>query len=1233
MPKHTFSVMKHARFIIIKYATKIVTNVKGSCFFFENFLLLRQLFVEKQQNFITKSFIHFKIFSIMKKFLLSATLLLMGAVATFAQEIPDGSGWQPGDDITDQLSWGNLSFTADPMTDWTLKPGSGTTTGGAFEAYDNAEADLYQYIWLPAGMYKMTCQGYYRGGSSGPDDETTVKSGQCPYNWLSYLNDPKDNSWEDNAFIFATRGSMVDDVFTADHQFKSPLMPRLYENQQDQIFSEGDTHPDGWNKSDYYYPELGCWGPTSFPGSKAWFDAGKYKPIDGVKYNTVSFFLTAPGCVKVGITKAKKINQDTFFCTDFKMYYIGEPDEVADLLLAQEDVQNLLTQLEDMRDLSTGLMNGKLDEDLMLYTDEFGSDPADLTTLQDLNDAKSALTEILDSANIAKIDAATLETAIASIESLLSSTDNPGKADIAKILDRAKEVVAPEYIYEGEFWNTFKELTAQLNSARLDYLMSSPMGEDGSYNFSTFITTPFFCDTEYTPVWNEEANAFVFPTIDGIDEGLQPDNTWATIQEQGYSDAKKEEARSEWIPICENVTINSNYVENQWVIKSTTWHGEGGVGVTMQHSYPAIGGWTASPSGNPELLYQTITGLPNGFYSMSALMCNAGADISELQYVYIENGETKSIAPLTKKGDPWWGGNKEAWRAGVWEMLKTDMIYVDNGTVTIGSSSDAFYATTGFQLYYYGETPDYDGMLAKNINAAKADVELLWNGDQAKVNEMLNEIPAHITDKEMYLAAQEALKKATDYINAAKAATTSWKGLENFSALANAQEEGSAEQEIANFAMLETLNIGDEAEGTWYYTDAINNDNQYKAYTSYLNYRASLGEFMKDPLMTPVVSEQNEYLKANFATPEKLDEFKNALGAIYNQAKFIAEGVDKATLENPIDVSFLIINPSFLEGINKGWTVEKTDGTYTNDQYGYEMVEGKPVRTIAEVWGAAEPFSISQTLNGLPAGTYEIRSHAMYRDGWSAGSDGLKQYLEDVEAGGEENWRHNEATFYAEGKNGQYRQETPVKSIYSIRLEEPSFTYYAEDSWYEYDETDGVSYMNKMEYLTDYADRIPKELNSEIYEGNGKELNTVPFDNQVTVTISKLNEAQDGYEDVTYSYFFPQRTIGVVKAVELDYNNFLNKLYINLPEGGSLTFGIDKTKSGGGCSITMDDFEIFYCGKEIPTAIDAITEAGETVEGAGVEYYSINGVQLSAPQKGFNIVKYADGTTRKIYIQ
>ena len=142
----------------------------------------------------------------MKKFLLTASMLLMGVVAMFAQD------WAVGDEITDKI--GNPSFLDDNISPWTFAHSGGNTTetGGLCELYSGSEADLYQYVELPAGMYKVECQGYYRIGQSWDVDPNTYGT----------------DDWVDEAFLYVQNGKYNVDSkqFVGGRSFKTPSAGR-----------------------------------------------------------------------------------------------------------------------------------------------------------------------------------------------------------------------------------------------------------------------------------------------------------------------------------------------------------------------------------------------------------------------------------------------------------------------------------------------------------------------------------------------------------------------------------------------------------------------------------------------------------------------------------------------------------------------------------------------------------------------------------------------------------------------------------------------------------------------------------------------------------------------------------------------------------------------------------------------------------------------------------------------
>lgn len=1116
----------------------------------------------------------------MKKFLLTASMLMMGVVATFAQK------WEVGQEITNEIGWGNLSFENSPMDFWKVEAsGSPTTTGGAFEAYDNDKVDLYQYVKLPAGMYKVVCQGYYRGGSSGSDDPTAaLGEGQCAYNWSN-----RDN-WVDNAFLSVYNGVYNEDkgTFIPNHQFKTPLMPRLFEGQTAQIFDEGSEHPDGWNKSDYFYTDLGCYGPTSFPGSCAWFQAGKYMPYedDDAKYNTVTFFLTEEGYVKVGVVKNTKINQDTFFATNFKMYYMGEAGEAAALLALQDDVEALYEQLVDLRDNGVGFLKGKLEDEIMLYEMAYSADAYSLDK-EEATEAKAKLSELLIGATTAKGDLASLQGAISSIEALISTTDYSGKADLTTALEAAKSSISDNYVYEGEEdWDTYQVLRDALYAARLEYLKSSPRLEDGSWDFTAFINYHWFCNPEYEPSWDAETNSWV-PNQAALDLG------WS----------EKDDVNGTAADIASMVKLGTDQtVIGEWYRVNT------GLEVYWNDNLPCVKKWDMPhPEDDVREVAQKIVGIPNGFYKLKALGQTWSNDWDQGEKlckcrIYAKSGDMVSESPYLELGG-WWGKDINQWKE-----LETDFVEVKNNELIIAGHDNGFIAWTNFRLFYYGETPDFNALISPMLKNAKDAAEALaWAGDQKNAEDILKKVPANIENNEAFVAAVEIINQANDYINKANAAVNNWNGIQNFSQLSAKYDEGSVEASIIATALDATMELGEGDNDV--YEAAIANNAQYNAYASYMGYREAIGEFIKDPLVAPVVEEQNAYLTQTFATPEKLDEFKKAIGVPYNQAKFAADGIDKATLDNAKDATFLLINPTFDEGCEKGWTVVGT-GAANNNEYSFDD-EGN--RTNAELWNRPE-FTFSQTVNGLPAGTYEFRVRALYRDGGGVDKNMVDAYNA---AGGEKDWEKHNAVLFAKSSDNEW--DSYIKAIESLKATENSFTQCG-TNW-ETDELDGSKYPTAIRFMNGTIEEADQK-DGVTYSGTNE--GDYPFDVKVSL-------GMDEETLVETVYYYPSSMQGFYQACKKDPTAYANSVIFYLSEASNVELGIRKDAAIGNDWVIMDDFELYYLGKEAPTAIDEVAGAEEG-QGA-VEYYSVNGVKLNAPQQGINIVKYANGQVKKVFIK
>jgi len=1110
----------------------------------------------------------------MKKILLLAVTALWG-ISAFAQT-PDVSAWKIGEDVSEAVGFGNLNFENDPVDYWkyTTATGNTTATGGLFEIYDGENCDLYQYLYLPAGMYELNCQGYYRSGSSWDTDPNSYANG----------------TWKNYTELYASVGTYdidSEEFVESGSKFANPLMPRLFEQVMERYYTmpEGEA---GWDMSDGQYDQCGgCFGPTSIPGSLIWFENGQYMPYesdeDETVYNKVIFFITEDSWVKVGVSKTTRRELDSFMATNFHLLYMGTADEAAKVALALKSMEIAQRKVE------------MLSEEIILYypalgillQDEIMDLDYDNTTVEGVETATAAFSELFEIYTNYFNDAKSLTAAIESAEELIETTDFSGKPAFLSAIEAASVVATAEDPTSLEGPEDYTNAYNALNDARGIYVKTQEATE-GVYNYSNLINQPFFCNNEYTPTWNEDIQQYVFND--------EIENTWATVQEQAYSELI--ESNADWIPLCSNVEIaTSGSDEGRWVINSTTWHGGGPIGVTMQHSYPAIGGWTAEPSNNPERIHQTITNLPNGFYSMGALMCNAGADISPLMYVYIENSEgTQETAPLTQKGNPWWGGNKDAWRQTVWEKLETGMIQVTDGRVTIGASSDFFYAVTGFQLYYYGETPDFTSMVQKKIDAvtAAADEQLTFPGDFTYINNLLAQIQVPVTSFEAFDAANKATDAALEYISSAYNYLNNWRLDQQIIDVQDQYDVSSAEYQILDIMFNNMQEIGTRDEDT--YKTAQEASDLFNKFSTYLNYRNKVAEYAAYyEKINEIIAAQNEGLLEG-VTDEKLEAYTAELEAaeaigVAADIHVILEplGIDNATPENPVDVSVLIKNPTYDEG-STGW-----DGGITVDN---NLHNAERFNTT---------FDVSQTIKALPAGCYLVKVQSYYRDGGSAGSPESGVYYNWNIAAGEdmEWWETKHVQLYA--RTGDSERISYVQSLASTHYTEPS----TDKIFQSVDDSNVEQQIDPAtgEGLVDEnGDPIWTDPDTLWYTYDDAEI-TWQLDQRVYIIDEETS-------DTTAVYYYPNSMTGADARFTKSPEAYQNEVAIMVEEGGTLTFGLRKTESISNDWCMFDNWKLYYLGKDAPSGIASVTENVKTAKGI----YNLAGLRLSKLQKGLNIV-------------
>ena len=203
------------------------------------------------------------------------------------------------------------------------------------------------------------------------------------------------------------------------------------------------------------------------------------------------------------------------------------------------------------------------------------------------------------------------------------------------------------------------------------------------------------------------------------------------------------------------------------------------------------------------------------------------------------------------------------------------------------------------------------------------------------------------------------------------------------------------------------------------------------------------------------------------------DKDKNSVWQLVTREERIADAKAKASVEHPVDVTWLIDAPD-LATKNTTYKLDFTaapNTAHATYQGGWNIVTAN---TIQEFWNT-QTFDYHQTINGLPNGTYKFSVRGYYRDGSSETRDyTMYGYGADKFANGTEQLR---ATYYANGTSA------PIMSLYAGAKTAPEegFSFQAER---EGGQGSGL-----------YVPNTPHEANYALWKGNYQNA-------EITVTVT-----------------------------------------------------------------------------------------------------------------------------------
>ncbi len=1128
--------------------------------------------------------------------LITSIMALFATVAIQAQDI-DTSSWTEGMDVSDQLNWGdyngtfsgeksqngNGDYTPSTLGDYW----KGTMPSewnflddinfGAMAYYNDGSAgkeltNIYQVVYFPAGWYTIEVNALYREGT-------------CGDSFLTFFNNtPKKNAW-----IYAAVLTSDDPESEVKTEYSTFVRSIASSECTERIHFDSDG---SW-KNDYSQAvgpkdeQVTYYCPQCLVGAIKYFEQGYYE-------NSFDLVVTEPGYVKIGIRKTANISQDWLAFSDFHIIYNGSADEGAQLAMAQNDFYNASSKVEEatfgIQEQGFGGLASIISDQLMTIDGETDTD-----NLESVMAATEKVNKLYDQAFAALQFANSLAELLEMSNDMMTSTDFPGKAAFQSKLDeisaKAKTDDAEDLNYDI---NTFDALFEELSKARADYLNTGDVDENGAKDFTALIKYPWFVNPEYTP------------TLVGGHYELTADGWTAGANPGAYSSQKNGKT-----DIASKVVLSSDpEVTNQWYKFSNNTSGwTPGLNLFWQgHLIGVSDGWNSISGGSLEIRQQLV-GLPNGYYSVKALVRGNGNrdnsrpngfnddNMPPYHNIFAQNSEEVVVKSPVGHTDsyyaPQYGWNE--WQSFVWQEHKTGIIAVPDGRLLIGGQTSWVGNFTGFRLLFYGENPDFNAMIQEELDAIEENIgKLRFMGDSTKVREILANIVLPLPTPSDYETALQFTRDANDYMQLANNATRNYNTPKDYEDLSK-NYDGESDQFKILFQGLKYVTNLDLAETT-VYTDIKGVPDVFNAYKNYLaNYDKAL-TYDNDALKSTIKA-QTAALKAGYSDVETLNAYSAELNTLINTAAIIAAGGTTASEENPVDITGLLKNPDFTSSPTNGWS----GNSATSNDY---------ARGNAEIWNASS-IDFYQDIEGLPAGKYQIKVRALYRDARNVTDNDNQSWTSYwTDANGDVNvWTRHYAELYA--KTATAESAAYVKSVCDGKFTEPSFSRYVrgtEDTGeIERDENgDPIIDPNTNDYIY-IVDTLWYYFNDTTYVEETEEISEIklhgyPFDETV--------ETAEG------TFYYPSSMYGAYCRFALSPEAYCNEVTIDVAKGETLRLGFRKSTSVSGDWVIFDDFQLFFLGGDLDTTgINAINMAGKAAN-----IYNLQGQQLAAPQRGINII-------------
>ena len=1129
-------------------------------------------------------------------------------MTAFAQN-PDPSRWQKGQNVIADLGMGDVN----PTEAWTTKSNGGSAGKEGdygqywkgvgqkffFDYIDQNDAmygdhekgntcmgyygdghvsddnpDVYQVVKFPAGYYTIRVQACYRdaSGQQTTDCFNAWKKGQSKKNAWAYVE-----TYADEAS--ATEGAEPVRSFTKAirHIFDIQCAESLcswtpngddWRNDGSFVMIEKEVNARGKEvdvEKTYYYPR-------SIIGASYYFQKDYY-------WNEFKILLDKDTYVRIGYRKTDYVTEDWLALSEWQVIYNDAYTDEAQVDFAATEYETETAELEqweekfasatfDGFDQSfTTVISDKINDDKMTaemtYSQVEGQELLDF--IKDLKQKNLDYEELYQYLGH-------LSFVLAKSKTLMENSNYPGKAAFQSayndILNKINSCSTADF-EETTPYDFCMKYFNELADARGDYLETQEADENGAKDFSAVINHPWFVNDEYEPTQNEDGEWTIKEETCQNAVGGGDANYSDKLK---YTEDEEEKTRTD-IASDVSIVLNDENVKNQW-FQRIRYEGKTN-GLYMYYDDRGLIGaadtWHAGKftSGSMDVC-QNIVGLPSGYYSLKALVRGWGDGNGNFHNVFMENTDGDVMkSPMASAEDSGW------------QEVTTGIIHVSDRQLLIGGQSDYQAHYTGFRLLFYGEEPPVENLLKQEIAEVKTAAEALnFKGDIAYVNELIDKCkePFTIENFEEY---RGYLDEARKYTNVAVKEYNNLKAIDTYTTIASSYQQISEVSEIIAPAQDAAINLGEGANDTYKDIDPANK--LADKYNDYMKIYSEAGS-LNDASINATLAEQKTALAAAVSTIETLDRYMASLNTPMNINKMKDLGVENATEAAPVNITSMLVNPTFdMHQVDGNWVeILKVDGEiwergYDDGWHGLDINTYDQTMQLSrghcELWnsGTGEFY---QELVGMPAGKYEISCLAVYRD-----VDISEESVATFEAEGES---HNAEIF---AKTQSNEESNYIKSQASLKGTADSFTEVVRG--YEIDEETNKPYVTNVTVLGDKEDT----------EKYGQLVTDLEGWTHVAVDA----EDRSPFDKIINGSYYPNSMYGIYQWFLKSPEKVTNTVTIEVKNGETLRIGLRKPSSTSNDCLTFDDFKIKYLSgdtfKDVLTGIEDVTPAETTKTG------------------------------------